>query len=279
MKRFLTIILAIFACGNVFGQIHEVYSLDKIIEEFQTADENTLVVFDVDFTLIVPKDTILRPCGEKLFMEYLKKVHSKLGTEQTDYLTSKCMLQIQTELVNPLLPEIIEFLQQKNIKTIALTALRPGSLGVIPSLEDWRYQDLKGKGFDFSQAFPEYPYLRFNFFNENDLDYQATFKDGILYSGKIPKGQVLSAFSKMIGWTPSKVIFIDDRIHFIESVEKEMSEMGIETCCFYYREAECLPCGIDEEIADFQFRHLLEKHVWLSDEVARTIINRIRFRQ
>ena len=73
-------------------------------------------------------------------------------------------------------------------------------------------------------------------------------------------------------WYPKKVVFIDDSIGYLESVEQVLNEMGIDFIGFHYMEGEELPCTLDNKVAEFQFRYFAENVKWLSDDQAKEMM-------
>jgi hypothetical protein len=146
---------------------------------------------------------------------------------------------------------LIKCLQDKKIRTIALTAAPAGKLGAIESMADWRIDELKKMGFNFFLAFPEIQFLEFP--KKVDKEFHPIFKSGILFSSKHPKGDILKQFLMTIHWIPSKVVFIDDRLEYLQSAENAMKEMGIDFTGLHYLAAEKLPCDLNEKLAEFQF--------------------------
>lgn len=259
-------------CHTLSATIVEVYTLQAVEQECSTLDKNSLALFDVDYTLIVPDDAILRPLGEEL----KKKIVSKTlndpfvvpeGKYPRGYLSSKIMLHAKSSLVDPQSLLLIKNLQDKHVPTIAITAMPAGKFGIIENLADWRIEELKQFGFDFSNAFPKTAYVDLQ--KEKGKEFKPLFKSGVLFTSKHPKGDILKQFLQMIHFHPNKVILVDDRMEYLESVESVLSEMGIEFFGFYYTAAEKLPCTIDEELAKFQFDYIVKHAKWLSDEKAR----------
>lgn len=101
------------------------------------------------------------------------------------------------------------------------------------SQEEFRHKELLGVGIDFSKSFQEF--FIFNNLPLYDGHYPLLSK-GILYTNRIPKGEVLSAFlEKMKGsLKPSLIIFFDDRLSNILDVKKTTEERNIKYMGFIY---------------------------------------------
>lgn len=256
--RYTTMLGCCFSLHFLAATPIEIYTLDPLSNEINHLDADALVVFDVDHTLIMPHDMIFHPKAEPYFNQLLSTASHSLGQKKTEHLASICMLNMQTYLIDENILPLIQSLKDKQIKAIALTAMEMGKKGLIDSLEDWRYNQLKEKGIDFSNAFPDFE--------------RQTFKYGILFSHKRPKGVVLAEFLNSLQLRPSKVIFIDDRLDFAQSVENEMRALGIEIQAFHYRASENIPFQFDKDLIKFQILYLIQFEEWLSDKEVKELI-------
>lgn len=54
----------IYLQATLLADIIEITNLNEANQEFLQLDDNSLVLFDVDYTLLIPNDAILRPCGQ-----------------------------------------------------------------------------------------------------------------------------------------------------------------------------------------------------------------------
>ena len=227
-------------------------------------DEDALVVFDVDFTLLVPNDQLLSPSGEAHYLKFLQKIE---GLQmEGEILGSRILQHYKVSLVDPKMITLLNELKQKKIKTIALTAMDAGQFGLIPSMEDWRLEQLTSLGIDFSWVFPDVDSFVIEGFNGKRS--VPVFKGGILASSKYSKGQVLLAFLKRMQCRPSEIVFVDDRMQEIDSVESELEQERIKHTSFYYTVAANRAAPLNQRLVDFQIDYLFQFKEWLSDEEA-----------
>jgi hypothetical protein len=252
---------------QAWGTIISAPDLSVIERQVESLDENALVVFDIDYTLIVPLDRVLASCGEKYWQQFIKKLRT-LG-EEGEQLGSVISLQSEVVLVNREALCLLDLLKSRKIKIVALSAMPAGRFGVISNAEQWRVDQLCALGIDFSWAFPEIDSLTLDGFDETKP--LPVFKRGVIASSRYPKGKVLVAFLRNIDWKPSTVVFVDDRMEYIESVEQELEKEGIRHISIHYTEAIDQPCELDQQLADVQFNHLMQQGRWLSDEEAMRI--------
>jgi len=261
---FIVSCLLVTRAGALIIDAPNLHLFEKTVKDI---DQQSLVLFDVDDTLIVPKDLILRLCAWDDLNDYIMEALENPEVVAPEkykgvYFLGQILSRMEFELVEPNIVSIIHSLQSRNIKAIALTKMRIGSYGVISSMEDWRIEHLKRLHIDFSLAFPQVSEIKIN-----DLGFgpRALFKQGLLCANKLDKGPALTAFLNNIGWMPAKVIFIDNRFDYLRSVEESLQGTGIEFLGFYYTAVENRPCFVNEKLAKFQFLHLVKTGIWLGD--------------
>lgn len=271
-KYFFQILFGlVILLGKAQCAIIEAPDLTKFEEEIKNIDDRALVVFDVYNTIIVPSDMILRHNAKPL----LEKIDESIQNDKTfiphyklshAHLKRSVLKSMKFELVDPKFPKIIQELSERGIATIALSDNDTGNLGSIKKLENLKLEHLAQVNIDFKKILSRLsiPVC------ENTPD-SPVFKDGVLFAEKLQKGKLLAEFLKKTNTTPSKIIFIDDNLGFVESVDTEMKSLGIDTICFHYTQAETLPFRVDEKIAEFQIKNLRQYSDWISDEEARNL--------
>lgn len=267
MKKFILMLLSSgLFLSNVSSLIVEVPNLDKFEKAVENIDQQTLVMFDVDDTLIIPKDLILQYSARYKMSEYAKEALEKAKVDSckmygNEDLHSEIFAKTEFEIVNPKVIGIINSLKKRNIKTIAFTKMHTGRYGVIPSLEDWRIEQLKKLKLDFSGSFSQFKELKLL----ENIAAKPLFKQGVLCADNLDKGPALSLFLKRVGLKPSKVIFIDDNLKFLQSVEEALKSLRIEFIGFHYTEVANRAVVINEDVAKFQLTHLFKTGEWLRD--------------
>jgi hypothetical protein len=250
------------ACQVLDSEIVQVASFAEMEEELLALSPEGLAVFDVDQTLIIPTDKILRPCGQKLL--YQMCMEQALTLQQFDLLSSRALEQLSFELLEERCVSCIHRLQERQVPTIALTAMRTGRWHDVVSMEQWRFHQLKAFDLDFSAALAGNPEVVL--MNGGNGCSTVTFSNGIIASGDVPKGIALSAFLDVFSWHPQHVIFVDDRLDALESVEQAMAEKGISFKGYHYMAAFQLDETIDEDKAWLQILHFIQTGCWCLPE-------------
>lgn len=268
MTRNISPLFALFILSFSFlqGVILEVDNLSQFEIESRKLDRSTLVLFDIDYTLITPKDHSLKPCGA-----YLRKRHLHvLEPKRREWLQSILGLEGDEELMDPIFPDLIKQMQNDHIPVIAFTALETGIYGKMDCIEDWRLNRLKNLNMDFSPTFSNI--TPFTLTEANSYNgYYPLFKNGVLFTNREPKGKIITIFLKKMGWSPNKILFMDDSIEQLKSVESAANALDIEFIGFHYIASKTRPCKFDEKLGEFQFQYLVEKETWLSDNEARKL--------
>lgn len=281
MKKFFNYYIFLFtlflpACSFYNSNIKKIDTISQAQQEFQIADKDTLVAFDIDNTLLDP--------NEKMFqIEYLKaedfddpqfvreiqtdfkKLYAAKGTEFKNNFISAIYMSTTFKPVEPEEVTMIKELQSRGVKVIVLTASYTGKFGKVNKMQKLRYQNLLDSGFDFRKSF-NIKKIIFNTLAPRD-GYFPMFYKGIILSSTSSKGQALGAFLDAIDWKPKKVIFFDELISNQQSVKQEMKNRGIAFQGFQYIAAfrEKIKLG-NKRIIKYQYDYLVKNGVFLTNK-------------
>ncbi len=195
--------------------------------------QNTLVIFDIDNTLAHPPTEL----GSDEWFYY--KVEQK-KQEGFDELTSiyyilPQLFYIQFNIaLEPTENNISDLIASLVNNGIAVMALSTRSLPIVEcTLEQLHNIDI-------------------NFFMPNidpgdrilPMHHPCFYKDGILFSGNNDKGQALNCFFDIMNYHPECVIFIDDKMKYLLSVEQALEKHNIPFIVIRYS-------GCDERVKNF----------------------------
>ena len=232
---------------------------------WENLPSKSLVIFDIDEILITPADLLLKPVGRDF------NGWGKIPLKEFEYYLSIMLASTKYVLVDAEAPNLIKKMLQKGILAIALTACSTGAIGVIQSMEEWRFNQLNALGIDFS------PFFEGEYVFSELVDAKSRpplFKNGILFTGdlqnpeKSAKGQLLGIFLDKINWSPEKVIFIDDSQKHLEAVFQELNQRGIP---FQGHLLTTPTLQLNEKIAELQIRTLLDTNKWITDQEAKIL--------
>lgn len=244
MKSFLNILLMLtFHSGMAY--IIESNTLETVVEHIDFNEPDTLVIFDID-------NTIARPEGELSSDEWFCYLINKRMAEGHSYLTSIYyalpvvyyaqfnVLLVPTEAIAPFL---IQQLIENNIPVMALTTR---SLFVA----ERTIEQLETINIFFSV-----PSI-----SQDDLvlsmEHPCFYRQSILFSGNNDKGEALINFFHAMNYFPKQVIFIDDKVKYLSSVEKVLKEYNISFIGIRYSGCDDRVNSFDPLKAEMQWKKL-----------------------
>lgn len=211
---------------------------NKIVDIFKYIDDKTLVIFDVDNTLI---ETIQEFGSYAWFCSVTDRFQKK-GYDYHHAMQKTCAIFEQIEnlvefkTVETVTLDVINQLQSKNIKTMALT-MRSFSTKQMTSKQLASVDIKLAKNAVYDKKV--------------EFDSMVGFADGVLYSGlKDNKGECLITFLEKINLYPANILFIDDSKHHIEEMHKILNAKGIPTNCILYEATHSRVAKFDPAHAD-----------------------------
>lgn len=212
----LITLISLFAIFYSQAKIVEHQQIDTVFTYLAEPDYNkqTLVIFDVDNTLVEPSGWV----GGTPWFEHL--VHQKIaqGLDRTaafiETLDICCKVQYQLTLVpaeKNTAPTVQQAIQ-KNMTVIALTA-RPACMA------NHTIEQLCSHGIDFGLS---------GFQNINTKDEVYHYQQGIIFCASgaartsFSKGAALTSILKKLNYRPKKIVYIDDALKYLNSVEEAL---------------------------------------------------------
>jgi phosphoserine phosphatase len=201
------------------GPRREIRSMAEI-EPF--IDDGTLLVFDLDNTLIEPVGNL----GSDQWFHFLvrkftevDRLDEKEAAARAMKLWNKAQWLVEVKAVEPLTPNLIRRQQDRGIKTMGLTAREP---------------EIAGRTLELLERVG----VRLGRSTVHDAERKAgggLFKQGVLFVGEgRDKGDELVKFLREIRYAPAKVLFVDDRLDHVVNVEKACRRAGIDYLVFRY---------------------------------------------
>lgn len=268
-KIILLVLLAFVWSKPLCADIIQTPTLSPIRTSIEQADSNTLVIFDIDDVLLTAKDQILQPTHKSLNNDLAKEIQNRVSKEEAEELWSIIMLTSDSEPVDPSIIPLIQNTQSRGIRVLALTNILTGPLGTISSIEDWNINRLKKNNINLKTSWENIPKKKFINIKSHEHNRYVTFQDGVLFTSGVPKGKALQAFMHFISYKPNRIIFIDDKLLHLESIQSFCKEANIHFTGFQYTAVkDKIQEPFSEERARLQFQILEKKHRWLSDEKA-----------
>ncbi len=289
MRIFIALLVSIPYASMLFGMtaslatrvcIQQISSVSQAEQELAQADENTLVVWDVDYTLQVPETMLCwgnSGCvhknnhrGHEWLPEMIEEIFSK-KSKSLLYYQSIWYAKEKMVLVEPGMAALIASLQERRVKTIALTAIPSGPYETIPSLPIWRFNKLIECGIDFNKTNIEDHFLTELTDEHGDC---PLFYKGVLCSGTLSKGKVLKAWLKRNKVAPDRVISFDDTLIQSKVIVQEMFKEKIFCRGYEYLGAYQRNPALEKDVVRFQLQYLADYEKWISRDEARKILGK-----
>lgn len=256
----VSVIFMVSACvNNKYNTIQPISSYNDINFE-NIYDDNTLVLFDVDETLVQPEDVYLinehTEAGKNFRQNFLKQYPKFKDWKQIEGIVLK---EARRPLIEPDIVKKINLLKKNKVKVMALTGMNTGEYWPYDKLEQWRYEHLKGLGFQGS-------------FDEISFEVKGFKRKPVLFKGIIAtdleeKGDVLGAVLDKLNYSPNKIIMFDDTLGDLKSVASECKKRGISFKGYNYKGA--IFKEWDQNLIQFQADYLIQNKKWLNDKVAK----------
>lgn len=213
----------------------KIISTDNIIEieyELSEVDSRTLVVFDYEDVLVGTIDNLF-----SIESQVIEHNFYNYGN-----LLPKIILAHDFKvynLMNNKWPQLIQRIQALGAKPILLTrGIKKIALGDIKNefletISSGRQIGLLSFNIDFKKSWTfldkiEFPEIPISYTPSNIYSYNPFFNNGMIFCGGYEKGPVLLAFlSKNPDIIITKIIFIDNKMQNLKSVEKAANTLGI----------------------------------------------------
>lgn len=254
MRRLL-LFIALCAAALVQGEIVETKHFKEIHSHLSPG---TLVILDIDDTLLVPVQML--GCDE-WFTRRLA-LHKKEGMSAAASLEASLAEWLavrhltEMEMVESGTHEIVRTIQNQGYTVMALTT-QDVALATRTKLHLLEHEiDLTHKA----------PSKEEHYLNVDGRG--VLFSSGILFTGGCHKGRALFGLLEKLGYTPQRILFINDKLTHLQSLEETAKQKSVEFIGLRYGYSDARKAAYNEEIADYQFTHSTFSRI-LSDEEAK----------
>jgi len=210
-------------------------SIESVLKHID--NDKTLVLLDIDNTIFEPVDgrgsqqwvTTLIKHAHSLGLDSMQ-AHDALAELFFDIQMSAAVQAVEQSVIS-----MIKNLQEQTIPVVGLTARsHPIVQRTIDQLSSISI-DLSHTSLRLIKAW-ETAHLLY--------PEQAAYTNGVVFSGFNPKGDLLTTLLQHTGFVPEKIIFVDDQIKYLASVEKSAAELNIPFIGIHYT-------YLDEKVRNF----------------------------
>ncbi len=260
MFKKMILISSVFLTSFLQADIMEITDIDDIRPYVA---EDALYLFDIDDTLIDNPFSLGSP-------PWRSWVKSKLPNYNTNFvlydaLTLFIAKNAPYKTVEPSTANLIADLQNQGHAVFAFTARGRSQWYTtdIEGVDRFTQEQLHHVGIDFKNTMiPE----------ELQSLEAAYFCDGIIFAQHIKKGDLLKHLFKDLKYIPSLIIFVDDKLDQVQSVEAAVKEAGIPFIGFWYRRSESDRKNFNPTVANIQLEFLLLQEEIINDDAALELV-------
>jgi len=259
---FLSVLLVVGLTNSAMAGGSSMFIKAKTAVDVQKHLENlpceTVVFVDVDDTIITPVSKTFHSAPYNKLIDEIKKNKERYPNFQE--IVSNWRLQRKVMLLDDEWPRVLESLKEK-FPVYGLTKMDAGTFGSIPSMEEWRYSELKSLGIQFSEntVFQE----------KNDAEKAEkgpSFFKGIFITGACSKGDTLERH--VISLKGRTIVMIDDRKEHLEDIARFCERYNLQFIGILFCGLENFQEKQDPHVFELQKKTLLEQSAWLEDEDA-----------
>lgn len=262
MKRYLLIFLYLICFSSLQGEIIEVKKFNEIADYIYP---ETLVLMDIDDTLLIPVQTL----GTDVWFSYRFEHHLKtkkdplLALDKTlaDWEAVRHISHVK--MVEDGIDELVDVIQKNHVVVMGLT-----TQGL--SLATRTIMQLKSLSIDLSKTAPS---TQDSYFINGRNG--VLYRKGILFTAGTSKGEALIKFLDIIDYHPKHIVFIDDKKTNLQDVEKSLGLRNINFIGLRYNYCDERVANFSHEIADIQWKYSTFDHV-LSDEEASFLLKTLK---
>ncbi len=253
MQKALLFFICLTSCVSA-----EIIETNRFRDIFDWIEKDTLVVIDIDNTLIEP----VQQLGSDQWFEYRRKMYREQGCAHREAIEKALpeWMAVQSmskmKLCEEDAKEVVNELQKGGNPVICLTTRGLG-------LADRTVHQLIDLGVDMREGSPTQEELYF--FNERGI----LFREGTLFTADTHKGEALMLLLDHLKLEPKKVLFINDKENHITPVEQSCNERGIDIIGLRYGVCDSKREALDPKLVEIQWR---EFGKILSDDEAKALL-------
>lgn len=241
MRHLITclFLMVSFLHSSLQAEIIEASSIHEI-RHYLTPD--TLILFDIDNTLMEPRQTL----GSDQWFQYRKKIHMENGLDKknalekalSEWMSVQSVTKVQ--VVEEGTAELVKELQEEGYTLMGLTTRGLG-------LSTRTIFQLTSLDIDLKATAPSHEEI---FFINN---HGVLFRGGILFTAGSHKGMALAKFFHEVGKAPGNILFINDKWANIREVEVICEKYGVPFTGLRYSYTDEKVNNLDQDVAKLQW--------------------------
>ncbi|MBA2727820.1 MAG: DUF2608 domain-containing protein [Parachlamydiaceae bacterium] len=264
-NRSLLICILIFS-SSLSASTSSIFKIDSLEEISTSFPNDSLILFDIDETLIDSPHML----GSKAWRSYMSQLSKSSDQNWHDIFSLYLSQKYPYITVEPITSEYVHQLQMQGHVVCGLTARERHSWYDTPNVDVdlLTIRQLKSVGisFDTDILSQKYPILA----------KKREFFSGVFFADTDLKGDYLrKVFGNDVQCSEmaKMVVFIDDKLKQVQSVDAFLEEKQIDHICYWYCATDSKADKFDPDIANIQLYFFLSSNgaLVLSDEMARAL--------
>ena len=218
-------LLLVLLASALHAEVREIKYMAEIVPSLDTS---TLLIFDIDNTLLEPVGNI----GSDQWYYYVAKAARRDGLSNQDADAAadaawrRTLATVKVKPVEALTPGLARAQQERGVTVMALTARGAED-------ESDTLRQFKEAGLDLT-ARPAAPGRMILPKAELGTAQDGVFSSGVMLMGDGDKGKALLGFLKKIGRKPARVVFVDDKEKNVKNVDAALTAAGVQILAFRY---------------------------------------------
>lgn len=278
-KVLLSLLLCLFISNVSYGEIIPAYYTNliptysvnsvTIKELLPKIDKNTLILINIDNTVITPKSKLFRYHNNP-YVNFTQELYSFTARDSSvNKIIAQLMEQRQMMLVEKGWVDFINKTKEQGATVLGFQEVT-APCNLIENYEGWLYTLLYGFNINFTNKINNKDVFRFD---ASDAT-APIFYLGIIFTGSKSKVETLIDLFKILPQQPTKIIIFANNKRELENMNSFLSMVDIEYYGIEYLGWQQLPDSPDIEVARFQQSTLLNTGKWLEDDEASKMLNK-----
>lgn len=259
---FIALLLVVCGCFKGQAEIVETQSIESILPYIE---EDTLVLFNIAEVLTDSTLSLGSSPSRKYIQATAKKMANRPACDVHDIFTWIIFNQIPHKTVEPVTAQLIAGLQEREVVVAALTSRGRTEWYTteIPGVDDQTDKVLEALGIDLKRTQPPIVSIQME-----GAEYLTHYRNGIYYSNHMEKGLFLKKILEDSGYRPKNIVFVDDKLDSLKTVDEAMKELSIPFTGFWYTRTKKDRAGFNPKVAVIQLKSLLEESAVLDEAPA-----------
>lgn len=281
LRVLLSFLLFDFAIGSSFADVSTIYLFSDVRDQFEKADENTLIIFDVESCLMHPLDLCLwgendnaairEAAWKDVIQRYRELQNPKLiARRKSQIMKSAAVGVFETSLRKMIYKNKAEKLRGRFMAT---SSLGVGPYGEISDTGAWLFDRLNRLGYDFSAFFDES--FSPSFDKQVFKAHFPTFYKGLLLRSGHSIELVLEQFLDQALVAGQKAIFFLNDYSTLVALDEKFQNKPYQFRGINYQKYDPNPFNFqcEREIIDYQLDFLMLNDQWLEESRVRSLLN------